>query len=63
MEALLDLGRPKRIELAVLVDRGGRELPIAPDYVGVVLPIDHPDRVDVLLTEEGHDDVVRVQHG
>lgn len=62
LEALLDLGRPKRIELAVLVDRGGRELPIAPDYVGVVLPITAPGRVDVLLAEEGQQDAICVQH-
>lgn len=63
LEALLDLGRPRRIELAVLVDRGGRELPIAPDYVGASLLVEPPARVDVLLSEEGYEDMVCVQNG
>ena len=40
LQSLMDLGRPKRVWLAVLVDRGGRELPIAPDHVGIVLSRD-----------------------
>ena len=63
LEALLDLGRPTRIELAVLIDRGGRELPIAPNYVGAFLPTKAPARVDVLLSEQGHEDMVRLQLG
>ena len=62
LEALLDLGRPTRIELAVLIDRGGRELPIAPDYVGACCPTEAPARVDVLLSEEGHTDMVCLGH-
>ena len=59
LDALLDLGRPQRIELAVLIDRGGRELPIAPDYVGAMVPLDPGSRVDVHLSElEGRDQVL-----
>lgn len=48
LDALLDYGRPQRIELAVLVDRGGRELPIHPDYVLKELEIGPERRVDVV---------------
>jgi pyrimidine operon attenuation protein/uracil phosphoribosyltransferase len=63
LDAILDLGRPRKIELAVLVDRGGRELPIAPDYVGAKVDIPASGRVDVLLSEEGHEDTVRLESG
>jgi pyrimidine operon attenuation protein/uracil phosphoribosyltransferase len=55
LQSLIDLGRPKRVWLAVLADRGGRELPICPDHVGIVLPRDMAGglrdevRVEVLL--------------
>lgn len=49
MDALLDLGRPEAIELAVMVDRGHRQLPIRPDYVGKNLPTSRDDRVAVRL--------------
>ncbi len=49
LDALLDLGRPQRIELAVMVDRGHRELPIRPDYVGKNLPTRESERVRVRL--------------
>ena len=59
MDALTDLGRPESVELAVLVDRGHRELPIKPDYVGKNLPTSKEDRVQVRLTEsDGLDEVV-----
>ena len=59
LDALLDYGRPSAIELAVLVDRGHRELPIRPDYVGKNVPTQHGDRVAVRLTEvDGSDEVV-----
>ncbi len=48
LDALMDYGRPARIELAVLVDRGGRELPISADYVVRALEIDPDQRVDVV---------------
>jgi pyrimidine operon attenuation protein/uracil phosphoribosyltransferase len=59
MDAIMDFGRPLSIQLAVLVDRGGRELPIQPDYVGLEINAGSGERVDVLLAEqEGQDSVV-----
>jgi pyrimidine operon attenuation protein/uracil phosphoribosyltransferase len=59
MEALMDFGRPSSIQLAVLVDRGHRELPIQPDYVGVRLDTSPAERVLVLLEEiDGKDAVI-----
>ncbi len=59
MDALVDLGRPAGIQLAVLVDRGHRELPIRPDYVGKNLPTARRERVSVRLVEvDGRDEVV-----
>lgn len=61
MDAIMDYGRPRFIKLAVLVDRGHRELPIAADFVGRVLPTVLADRVRVDLTEAGKSvDGVRV---
>ncbi len=51
MDALIDLGRPQYIQLAVLVDRGHRELPIRPDYVGKNLPTSKKEEVKVQLEE------------
>jgi pyrimidine operon attenuation protein/uracil phosphoribosyltransferase len=59
MEAIFDLGRPKTIQLAVLVDRGHRELPIRPDYIGRLLPTSKRERVEVHLKEiDGVDEVL-----
>jgi pyrimidine operon attenuation protein/uracil phosphoribosyltransferase len=59
MDALVDFGRPKSIQLAVLVDRGHRELPIRPDYVGKNIPTSYQERVSVCLVErDGQDRVV-----
>ena len=58
IEALFDYGRPARVQLAVLVDRGHRELPIRPDYVGKNLPSAHDERIQVQLVEV--DEVDRV---
>jgi pyrimidine operon attenuation protein/uracil phosphoribosyltransferase len=59
MDALIDLGRPGSIQLAVLVDRGHRELPIRPDYVGKNLPTSSREHVAVRLAEiDGVDEVV-----
>jgi pyrimidine operon attenuation protein/uracil phosphoribosyltransferase len=58
MDALMDLGRARAIRLAVLVDRGHRELPIRPDYVGKNLPTSRREMVAVMLRE--HDGVDRV---
>ena len=52
MDALMDFGRPRAIQLAVLVDRGHRELPIRPDYVGKNVPTADSERIDVLVAEE-----------
>jgi pyrimidine operon attenuation protein/uracil phosphoribosyltransferase len=58
MEALLDFGRPRRVELLVLIDRGHHELPIHADYVGRSVNTARDEHVDVLLTErDGHDEV------
>ena len=51
IDALLEYGRPERVQLAVLADRGHRELPIRPDYVGKNLPTAHDDRIQVELLE------------
>ncbi len=58
MDALMDYGRPKMIQLAVLVDRGGRELPIQPDFVGMTIMAGGSEQVDVLLKENGDRDEV-----
>ena len=51
IDALLDFGRPARVQLAVLVDRGHRELPIRADYVGKNLPTGHHERIQLELVE------------
>ena len=58
MDALNDFGRPKRIQLAVLVDRGHRELPIKADFVGKNLPTSQSESVLVTLDEPGRPDEV-----
>jgi pyrimidine operon attenuation protein/uracil phosphoribosyltransferase len=59
LDALNDLGRPRAVQLAVLVDRGHRELPIRPDYVGKNLPTSKREAVKVLLAEtDGRDSVL-----
>lgn len=59
LDAIMDYGRPLSIQLAVLIDRGGRELPIQPDYVGMTVRAEAGERVDVLLDEkDGRDEVV-----
>lgn len=60
MDALMDYGRPKMIQLAALVDRGGRELPIQPDFVGMAIMAGDSEQVDVLLKENGDRDEVVV---
>lgn len=64
MDALNDFGRPKEIQLAVLVDRGHRELPIRPDYVGKNVPTSFDEDVRVRLEEvDGLDEVVLTRRG
>lgn len=59
LDELADFGRPKRIALAVVIDRGGRELPIAPDVVGKVVEVLPGRRVDVFVEElDGRDEVI-----
>lgn len=59
IDAVFDYGRPPKVELAVLVDRGHRELPIRPDYVGRNLPTNRGERIAVHLSEiDGVDEVV-----
>jgi len=59
LDALRDVGRPRAVQLAVLVDRGHRELPLRADYVGKNVPTSRTENVHVLLREhDGHDGVV-----
>ncbi|PWK12866.1 pyrimidine operon attenuation protein/uracil phosphoribosyltransferase [Tumebacillus permanentifrigoris] len=58
LDALIDIGRPRQIQLAVLVDRGHRELPIRPDYVGKNVPTSRGEVVAVHLQETDEDDRV-----
>lgn len=59
LDALMDFGRPRNIQLAILVDRGHRELPVRPDYVGKNVPTARDEDVQVRLTEtDGRDEVV-----
>ena len=58
IDAIFDYGRPARLQLAVLVDRGHRELPIRPDYVGKNIPTSQEQRVNVCVEEiDGVDEV------
>lgn len=58
MDALFDLGRPEKIQLAVLVDRGHRELPVRADYVGKNIPTSHQEEIRVHVKElDGSDEV------
>ena len=61
LDALNDFGRPKRIQLAVLIDRGHRELPIKADFVGKNVPTSATERVKVLFRESGGEDGVTLQ--
>ena len=60
VDALFDYGRPQRVQLAVLCDRGHRELPIRPDYVGKILPTARGQRVNVRLEESDEVDQVTI---
>ncbi|HET9594266.1 MAG TPA: bifunctional pyr operon transcriptional regulator/uracil phosphoribosyltransferase PyrR, partial [Anaeromyxobacteraceae bacterium] len=65
LDELVDFGRPRRVLLAVLVDRGGRELPIAADVVGLSLAVPEAEQVEVRLAESGapRDEVVVQRRG
>lgn len=58
MDAIMDFGRPSLIQLAVLIDRGGRELPIQPDYIGMKIKVGAKEHIHVLLEENGGSDEV-----
>ena len=59
LDALIDMGRPRAIQLAVMIDRGHKELPIRADYVGKNVPTSNSEAVDVTLAEiDGQDEVV-----
>ena len=62
MDALMDIGRPAQIQLAVLIDRGHRELPIRADYAGKNIPTSKTENIEVQLEEDGFEDrVVLIQ--
>jgi pyrimidine operon attenuation protein / uracil phosphoribosyltransferase len=61
LDALNDFGRPQRIQLAVLIDRGHRELPIKADFVGKNVPTSLRERVNVQLREDGGPDIVTLE--
>ena len=63
LDALSDHGRPRAVQLAVLVDRGHRELPIRADYVGKNVPTARDEQVLVLLEEIDGEDAVRLRKG
>ena len=65
LDALVDFGRAQSIQLAVLADRGHRELPIKPDYIGKNIPTSQAERVEVRLVEDGRerDELVIVSRG
>jgi len=63
IDALFDYGRPPRVQLAVLADRGHRELPIRPDYVGKNLPTARSERVNVTVAELDGEDEVSISEG
>ncbi|MDP2744840.1 MAG: bifunctional pyr operon transcriptional regulator/uracil phosphoribosyltransferase PyrR [Dehalococcoidia bacterium] len=64
MDALIDLGRPQLVQLAVLVDRGHRELPIRADYIGKNIPTALSEQIEVRLKEiDGKDEVVIITEG
>ena len=63
LDALIDFGRPRRIALAVLVDRGGRELPISADYSAIRLDTKPEERVNVYFKEQGDSDQVVIESG
>ena len=61
LNALMDIGRPKSIQLAVLVDRGHRELPIRADYVGKNVPTSKQEIISVELLEVDGNDSVKIK--
>ena len=60
MDALMDIGRPSKVQLAVMVDRGHRELPIRADFVGKNVPTARSERIGVLISEYDGEDSVKL---
>jgi pyrimidine operon attenuation protein/uracil phosphoribosyltransferase len=61
LDGIIDMGRPRAIQLAVLIDRGHRELPIGADYVGRIVPTSKKERVEVQLKEQDGSDAVIIE--
>lgn len=61
MDALMDYGRPSSIQLSVLIDRGHRELPISPDYIGKNIPTSRDEKINVLVSEIDGSDGVEIE--
>ena len=61
LDAIFDLGRPERVQLAVLIDREQRELPFSADYVGKVIPVSKREEIDVHWKEDGEEDAVYIK--
>lgn len=62
MDALMDIGRPRQIQLAVLIDRGHRELPIRADFIGKNIPTARSEKIIVTFQEEAEEDKVLISH-
>lgn len=63
IDAIMEQGRPRQLQLAVLIDRGHRELPISPDYIGKNVPTSHSESVEVYMTEyDGENRVVILEN-
>ena len=61
LDALNDFGRPLRVQLAVLIDRGHRQLPVKPDFIGKNVPTSMNERIEVLLKEDSGEDAVYLE--
>ncbi|MEJ2354657.1 MAG: phosphoribosyltransferase family protein [candidate division WOR-3 bacterium] len=60
LDEIIDYGRPLRVKLAVMVKRGGRELPIIPDYTGISVDLGEKEEIQVLFKETDKEDLVKV---
>lgn len=60
LDEIMDYGRPMKVKLAVLVNRGGRELPISPDYTGISVDLKENEEIQVLLEETDEEDSVKI---
>ena len=62
IEAIFEMGRPARVMLLILVDRGGREMPVSPDFVGKNIPASRQENIDVRLVEIEGEDCIGIEH-